>query len=313
MKALLIGINYIGSDSALNGCINDIKNVRNYIGEKFARVHDVKFPNPVTLGSVAQLVKAFNNANRRGIDDEVAPTETLTNKQEVEVLMLSDDQEGLHKPTRANILSAIAWLTADCKAGDKLFLHYSGHGSRRIDTSGDEVDGYDETICPVDYQSAGMIVDDELRVALVDPLPEGVQLRCIFDCCRSGSNLDLPFCYKPDHVLSGQGNVWVKGNSMNSHHLVACVDKLHQGTKCDVVTISGCADNDFSADAYIKGAYAGALTATLMELMRTPTQSHCYKDLYIRLLEQLKTRKYTQVAQLSSGKEIDESASFDLF
>jgi hypothetical protein len=25
---------------------------------------------------------------------------------------------------------------------------------------GDEVDGYDETICPVDYQSAGQIVDD---------------------------------------------------------------------------------------------------------------------------------------------------------
>ena len=44
--------------------------------------------------------------------------------------------------------------------GDAFFFHFSGHGSRVKDTDGDEADGWDETICPVDYDRAGMIVDD---------------------------------------------------------------------------------------------------------------------------------------------------------
>jgi hypothetical protein len=36
----------------------------------------------------------------------------------------------------------------------------------------DEADGQDETLVPVDYQSAGMIVDDEIFDMLVAPLPK---------------------------------------------------------------------------------------------------------------------------------------------
>ena len=36
-----------------------------------------------------------------------------------------------------------------------------GQAASVEDTSGDEVDGMDETLCPVDYQESGMITDDE--------------------------------------------------------------------------------------------------------------------------------------------------------
>ncbi len=36
----------------------------------------------------------------------------------------------------------------------------SGHGGQIKDKDGDEVDGYDEVIFPVDYKTAGCIVDD---------------------------------------------------------------------------------------------------------------------------------------------------------
>lgn len=46
----------------------------------------------------------------------------------------------------------------------RFFFHYSGHGGRVKDTDGDEDDGYDETIYPVDFQQyegeSGQIVDD---------------------------------------------------------------------------------------------------------------------------------------------------------
>ena len=66
---------------------------------------------------------------------------------------------------------------------DSLFLHYSGHGGQAKDHDSDEVDGYDETILPVDYKSAGQIVDDEMNAMLVQQLPRGV--RYVNESCTS--------------------------------------------------------------------------------------------------------------------------------
>ena len=49
------------------------------------------------------------------------------------------------------------WLVRGAQPNDSLFFHYSGHGSQQQDSDGDEVDGTDETICPVDYKDAGQI------------------------------------------------------------------------------------------------------------------------------------------------------------
>lgn len=72
----------------------------------------------------------------------------------------------------------------------------------------------DETILPVDYETAGQIVDDDLHAILVKNLPAGtlrpdrrgegncrltvrvgVRLTAIFDSCHSGTALDLPYVY----------------------------------------------------------------------------------------------------------------------
>lgn len=55
------------------------------------------------------------------------------------------------------------------------------------------MDGYDETLCPVDFERNGQIVDDEINRALVNPLQPGVRLHAIVDACHSGTILDLPF------------------------------------------------------------------------------------------------------------------------
>lgn len=38
-----------------------------------------------------------------------------------------------------------------------------GHGGQTQDHDGDEDDGYDEVIYPVDFRTAGHIVDDEMH------------------------------------------------------------------------------------------------------------------------------------------------------
>jgi hypothetical protein len=113
-----------------------------------------------------------------------------------DMVILTDDQANpMAHPTRANIIRAMNWLVQGAQPNDNLFFHFSGHGGQTEDLDGDEEDGYDETIYPVDFKQAGMIVDDEMHDIMVRPLPPGCRLTAIFDCCHSGSALDLPYEY----------------------------------------------------------------------------------------------------------------------
>jgi hypothetical protein len=58
---------------------------------------------------------------------------------------------------------------------------------------GEEEDGYDETILPTDFKTAGQIRDTELNRQMVAWIPRGVTLHAVFDSCHSGTMLDLPF------------------------------------------------------------------------------------------------------------------------
>ena len=112
------------------------------------------------------------------------------------MVILTDDQRNpAAQPTRANITRAMQWLVNGAQPNDNLFFHFSGHGGQTEDLDGDEEDGYDETIYPVDFKQAGMITDDEMHFLMVKPLPPGCRLTAIFDCCHSGSALDLPYEY----------------------------------------------------------------------------------------------------------------------
>ena len=113
---------------------------------------------------------------------------------------LADDGKST-KPTRANIIAAMRWLVDGVRPGDSLFLHYSGHGSRTEDLNGDEESGYDSTMCPCDYDTAGMIIDDDLFALLAVPIPAGAELFALMDCCHSGTILDLPYDIVADQKM----------------------------------------------------------------------------------------------------------------
>ena len=76
-----------------------------------------------------------------------------------------------------------------------------GHGGQTKDLDGDEEDGYDEVIYPVDFRQNGHITDDEMHRIMVRPLKAGVRLTAIFDSCHSGTALDLPYVYSTQGIL----------------------------------------------------------------------------------------------------------------
>lgn len=152
-RALVIGINYTDYNNSLDSCVSDAKNMKAVLLQHYRFSEDT-----VLL-----------------LTDEETPEETL------------------ESPTRARILTALQWLVEGAQRNDSLVFYFSGHGLQTPDLNGDERDGLDEVICPVDYKTAGTIVDDDLHAILVGKLPEGCRLTVIMDCCHAGTMLDLPY------------------------------------------------------------------------------------------------------------------------
>jgi len=322
-KALLIGINYTGTRNELRGCHNDVNNVLTYLKERFAVVNVVQLSSLGTSRDTRDVDNANDAPHHEeettacgrclpkrkskvrdspGLADlkEPEPLDNLDMAGEtLEVVVLTDNQVGLHNPTKQHILNGFHWLTRGATSESHLFFHYSGHGSHQRDRSGDEEDGQDESLVPVDFHRAGCLIDDDVRRHLVDPLPEGCNLRMILDCCHSGSGSDLKYCYRDVDVLR---------NDSRPH-----TNARQHETKCDVISWSGCMDKQTSADAWISGKYAGALTTTFLEIMRDPHQDKSYEAIYQTLLQRLKKNGYTQRPQLSAGKVVNLAGEFDLF
>ncbi|GAA0170867.1 hypothetical protein LIER_41037 [Lithospermum erythrorhizon] len=173
------------------------------------------------------------------------------------ILMLTEEEaDPYRKPTKQNIRMAMYWLVQGCKAGDSLVFHFSGHGSQQINYTGDEVDGFDETLCPLDFETEGMIVDDEINSTLVRPLPRGAKLHAIIDSCHSGTMLDLPFLCRMDR--NGR-YVW------EDHRPRSGVWKGSSGG--EVISFSGCDDDQTSADtaSLAKVTSTGAMTFSFIQ------------------------------------------------
>lgn len=81
--------------------------------------------------------------------------------KESEMLILMDDGKH-HPPTRRNIEDGMIRLTRYSQPGDVAFVSFSGHGGNVEDLDGDESDGFDETLIPVDFRTEGHIVDGTL-------------------------------------------------------------------------------------------------------------------------------------------------------
>ncbi|KAK1756610.1 peptidase C14, caspase domain-containing protein [Echria macrotheca] len=144
------------------------------------------------------------------------------------MVMLTDapENEGTpYYPTAENMLAAFRWLSSRNEPGDILWLSYSGHGGQVRDPDGDRSTGFDDTICPVDFETNGQITSDTLHRTIVSPMHPAARLTILFDCCHSGSACELPFIFRPD----ADGNVNLLDTFKKGVGLVRAAEGLFQG------------------------------------------------------------------------------------
>ncbi|KAL6759392.1 metacaspase type I [Haematococcus lacustris] len=191
------------------------------------------------------------------------------------ILLRDDERHPDFYPSRANINRAMQWLMTGQQPGSSLFFHFSGHGSQRQDTSGDEEDFMDETILPSDHETAGQIVDDELNLLLVRPLLPGVNLHAVVDACHSGTVMDLAYRtkYKP-----GQGFTW-KGRQVYG--------KGTAGGTC--LQFGACRDNQVAQDTnrMSGSAYTGAATFSFIQAIERGGAQQTYAQVLAAMSQAL--------------------------
>lgn len=212
IKAVLFGLNYIGTNNELSGCINDV-NLMNNCLKNYLKVPETN----ISIFHDNTEIKPYSNNIIRILNDAIDEVNNSSNLK-------------------------------------TLWIHYSGHGSYINDLNDDEeymeIDGslyygYDEVLCPL---SGKYIKDDDLNL-IFSRLKEDKKLICVFDCCHSGTALDLPYRYDYNKNI--------------------CIEEKNKNLiKCDAMLLSGAKDSQTAADApglSSKYLYTGAFTTSILK------------------------------------------------
>ena len=134
----------------------------------------------------------WNNIN--GVED-IRLLEPILKKQGFYLTTLLDE-----KATYQNITDQLSAFTKQTKKGDMIYLHFSTHGQPVEDLIGDEEDGWDEAIVPIDayklfrkgvYEGHKHLLDDQLN-QYVKKLREKIGptgfLYVVIDACHAGTS-----------------------------------------------------------------------------------------------------------------------------
>jgi hypothetical protein len=188
------------------------------------------------------------------------------------------------KPTRSVILSEFSALLESANIGDTVLFAFSGHGSYTTDLNRDEIDGQDEMIISCDARS---VIDDDFKTIIHQKLKTGATLIALFDSCHSGSILDLKYSY-PSYTVS----------------VSSALDMMD--TAGTVILISGCLDDQTSAEASINGGkVAGAMTWSLLETLKQYPTGLMWNALLTNMRTLLNSSGFNQIPQLSSGRPLN--------
>eukprot|EP00051_Salpingoeca_urceolata_P011204 m.138347 g.138347 ORF g.138347 m.138347 type:complete len:429 (+) comp17027_c0_seq5:144-1430(+) len=210
------------------------------------------------------------------------------------VTLTDDNMDSRKRPTRRNIISHMQWLASGNPPGTSLWFSFSGHGSQSVDRTGEERDGRNETILPVDHRSAGQIEDNELHDLLVKTCGPGVTLHALVDACHSGTVLDLPWSY------DDRSNSWQD----EYRHLPVHRQRQKASGGGLVLNFSSCLDDQVSADTSAlshDNAATGAMTFMFIQAVENPSRQ---PPTYASLLADMK-RNLREAGGGSSAAPLD--------
>ena len=298
--ALLVGINYLLTPSMrLYSAYNDVILLNDFL-IKFA---GYSTENILILSDICDVIEkdtiqseeylnSFLNKNTLSESTIAVPDNISYNAIKKQLYGTLEDHPMNLSASFFSIVKTMKELLSLLKEDDSLFIYFNGHGSQLRDENGDEVDNMDEVFFPSDF-SRHSITDDLLRSLIKKSETKGT-IYFVFDCCNSGSMIDLRFRYD------------IHRNTLTENLRNMDDSKTIKNNK--IVSLSSCNDDETSYETLFeykgKKVIHSAFTYRFVELLKksitdliTPTVFDIYKE--------LKTNAITSNSILElEGKEV---------
>lgn len=178
--------------------------------------------------------------------------------------------------TKKNIVKSFHSLADDCREGDIVYIHFSGHGQQMKDSNGDESDGYDECWIPYDAYKVPCrkdygekhLSDDEINILLKEikyKIGEVGKILVVVDACHSG---DSSRSNSDDEVVRGVSDVFnTVIEKIKRKMLVSSSMEQSESYNDELwITISACKSNQVNTE--LKSPVVGKLTYALYQMLR---------------------------------------------
>jgi len=210
--------------------------------------------------------------------------------------------------THRSIVHAFrSFLIDQTQPGDIVYFHYAGHGHRAFDDSGDEVDGWDETLVPSDWRTgrdSNEITDDEISELLAElKQREPASVTLVFDCCHAGSVTRGPNTtfrgLGPDAPLPARGSVG-RGAPEGAGGMLARGEADGLGY---VAVFAARHDQQARETPDDSGEPMGLLTYAWIRTLLAAEPQTTYRDLFERLTELVAQRNPSQAPQLEGDRD----------
>lgn len=224
--------------------------------------------------------------------------------------------------TGSQIRSAISNLMRSASPGDYLAVHFSGHGSFVPDQNGDEPDGFDECLCPVDVGSGGAIRDDELQ-ELYALRPSGARLVVISDCCHSGSIVryaprrNWPGGMRQGRTVAGAAvrflppSQFLQAPGRDQLPASSVIRRAAPRGPQAGLLLAACQDAERSQEDFFQGRANGVFTYTALWALRKLPARATFRDWFNRIRHVLPNQSYPQTPNLFGSQSMKEAEVFE--
>ena len=210
----------------------------------------------------------WNNIN--GVED-INLLNPALKKQGFATTTLLDEQA-----TFDNIVSKITLFSDKTKKGDIIYLHFSAHGQPIEDVDGDEEDGWDESIVPIDaykiykrgvYEGKKHLTDDLLN-KYIKKLREKIGptgfLYVVIDACHAGTSSRAN-----DETVRGtrvgftyNNKVFKPSTNKKSHYRIEASAKLS-----NVLFLEACRPDQVNTEINVDGKRFGPLSYNIAQAL----------------------------------------------
>ena len=216
----------------------------------------------------------WNNIN--GVED-INLLSPILKKQGFYLTTLLDEQA-----TYQNITNQLSTFTNQTKKGDIVYLHFSAHGQPVEDLNGDEEDGWDEAIVPIDayknfkkgvYEGKKHLLDDQLNTyikKLRTKIGTTGFLYVVIDACHAGTSSRAN-----DETIRGtkvgfsyNNKVFKPSTQKKSHYKVEATPKMSH-----VMDLEACRPDQVNMEIKVDGKRYGPLSYNIAQALQAKSLS----------------------------------------